>query len=180
MGAPPAPRAARSVELVTGSAAEIAARLRPMLRDAGGDVVIAAGRGAGTDLDPYRRLAERYGGRFAVTRPQVEAGRATRRSWWGRRPRRSLRPCTWAWAWAARLPHVLGMAESARVIAVNLDPAAPIFEHADLGAVADAGEVGAGIGAGVSGAVVVLGGGSTGEAFAGALRGFEPDTDDHA
>ncbi len=29
----------------------------------------------------------------------------------------------------------------------------------------------------MSGAVVVLGGGSTGEAFAGALRGFEPDTD---
>ena len=29
----------------------------------------------------------------------------------------------------------------------------------------------------MSGAVIVLGGGSTGEAFAGALRGFEPDTD---
>ena len=33
------------------------------------------------------------------------------------------------------------MADSDRVIAVNLDPDAPIFEHADLGAIADAAAV---------------------------------------
>ena len=32
----------------------------------------------GADLAAVRRLAERYGARLAVSRPQVEAGRATR------------------------------------------------------------------------------------------------------
>ncbi len=135
-----APRT-REVELVAGSAAEVAARLAPILRDAGGDVVIAAGRGAGGDLAPYRRLADRYGGRFAVTRPQVEAGRATRAELVGASSETVAPAVYLALGVGGAVAHVLGMAESARVIAVNLDPAAPIFEHADLGVVADAGEV---------------------------------------
>jgi electron transfer flavoprotein alpha subunit len=33
--------------------------------------------------------------------------------------------------------HVMGMAESEVIIAINLDPTAPIFELADLGVVGD-------------------------------------------
>ena len=39
------------------------------------------------------------------------------------------------------LPHLVGMDESRTVIAVNLDPEAPMFDYADLGAVADAGQI---------------------------------------
>jgi len=39
------------------------------------------------------------------------------------------------------IPHLVGMAGSARVIAVNTDPNARIFDHADAGAVADAAEI---------------------------------------
>ena len=63
----------RRVELLEGAAGEVAARIDQLVRGRG-EVVVAAGRGAGDDLEPYRRLAERYGGRFAVSRPQVEAG----------------------------------------------------------------------------------------------------------
>ena len=114
------------------------------MAEAGADDVVAAGRGAGTDLEPYRRLAERHGARFAVTRPHVEAGPGDPAGAGGgvvgdgcpvalRRVRRRR----------ARSAHVVGMAGSGTVIAVNLDPDAPIFEHADLGAVADAAAVAA-------------------------------------
>jgi hypothetical protein len=131
----------REVELMPGSAVEIAARLDPVLRAADGDLVIAAGRGAGADLEPYRRLADRYGGRFVVTRPQVEAGRATRLELVGASSETVAPAVYLGLGVSGSLAHVLGMAESARVIAVNLDPDAPIFGHADLGAVADAGDV---------------------------------------
>ena len=67
----------RAVQLFEGGPDEVAARIDELARS-GGEVVVAAGRGAGADLEPFRQLAERYGGRFAVSRPQVEAGRATR------------------------------------------------------------------------------------------------------
>ena len=131
----------REVELVSGTAVEIAARLDPLLRAAGGDVVIAAGRGAGSDLEPYRRLADRYGGRFVVTRPQVEAGRATRMELVGASSETVTPAVYLGLGVSGSIAHVLGMADSDRVIAVNLDPDAPIFEHADLGAIADAAAV---------------------------------------
>jgi hypothetical protein len=68
--------ARREVELLEGSPDEIADRIQRVV--CGRDVVVAAGRGAGSDLAPFRDLAERLGARFAVSRPQVEAGRATR------------------------------------------------------------------------------------------------------
>ncbi len=140
---PPAEPGRREVELLAGSPAEIAARLDPVLRGAGGDVVIAAGRGAGDDLEPYRRLAERYGGRLVVTRPQVEAGRATRADLVGASSN-TVAPAVYLGLGVGGSPaHVLGMDGSVQVIAVNLDRGAPIFDHADLGAVADASAVAA-------------------------------------
>ena len=140
---PPADPGRRAVELVEGSPREIAAQLDPLLRDAAGDVVIAAGRGAGDDLAPYRRLAERYGGRFVVTRPQVEAGRATRAELVGASSEKVAPAVYLGLGVGGSLAHVLGMDGSVQVIAVNLDREAPIFEHADLGAIADAAAVAA-------------------------------------
>jgi dimethylamine/trimethylamine dehydrogenase len=134
---PPAP-ATRRVELVNGDAA---ARIAQLAAEAAPDVVICAGRGAGDDLAPYRALAERLGGRFAVTRPQVEAGRAGRPELVGAssstvQPRLYL-----AFGVSGALPHLAGMHRSATVVAVNTDRGARIFDHADLGVVADAGQI---------------------------------------
>ena len=96
-----------------------------LLRDAGGDVVVAAGRGAGDDLEPYRRLAERYGGRFAVSRPQVEAGRATRAELVGASSETVAPAVYLGLGVGGAIPHLVGMAESAPVVAVNLDPRRP-------------------------------------------------------
>jgi hypothetical protein len=134
---PPAP-ATRRVELVNGDAA---ARIAQLAAEAAPDVVICAGRGAGDDLAPYRALAERLGGRFAVTRPQVEAGRAGRPELVGAssstvQPRLYL-----AFGVSGALPHLAGMHRSATVVAVNTDRGARIFDHADIGVVADAGQI---------------------------------------
>ncbi len=39
------------------------------------------------------------------------------------------------------MPHLVGMAGSETVVAVNRDRGARIFEHADVGVAADAGEL---------------------------------------
>ena len=127
--------------MLTGPAADMAAVIHSLLRDSAPNVVVAAGRGAGPDLTSYRRLAELYGGRFAVTRPQVEAARAHRVEMVGASSE-TVSPAVYlALGVSGALPHLVGMDTSGTVIAVNADPEAPIFDHADIGAVADAGQI---------------------------------------
>ena len=131
----------RSVQLVDGSAAEIAERIDRLV-DGSGSVVVAAGRGAGSDLEPYRRAGRAAtAARFAVSRPQVEAGRATRAELVGASSNTVAPDVYLAFGISGAIPHLVGMAESRMVIAVNSDRGARIFDHADVGAVADAGEV---------------------------------------
>jgi dimethylamine/trimethylamine dehydrogenase len=134
----PARPAGRAVELLDGDAA---ARLRGMLSAAAPDVVVCAGRGAGADLAPFRALAERHGARFAVTRPQVEAGRAGRPELIGASSSTVAPALYLAFGVSGALPHLVGMNESAAVVAVNTDRSARIFDHADVGVVADAATV---------------------------------------
>ena len=134
---PPVPRS-RDLELLDTDAP---VRIGELLAGAAPDVVVCAGRGAGEDLGPYRALAERLGGRFVVSRPQVEAGRAGRRDLVGVSSN-SVAPAVYlAFGVSGALPHLLGMRDSTTVVAVNSDPDARIFRHADYGAVADAGDV---------------------------------------
>ena len=140
--ASPAPTVRRrAARMLTGPAADMAAVIHSLLRDSAPNVVVAAGRGAGSDLTSYRRLAELYGGRFAVTRPQVEAARAHRVEMVGASSE-TVSPAVYlALGVSGALPHLVGMDTSGTVIAVNADPEAPIFDHADIGAVADAGQI---------------------------------------
>jgi hypothetical protein len=135
----PAP-APRRLELLEGSVDEVAARIDQALSDAD-EVVVAAGRGAGSDLAPFRMLAERLGARFVVSRPQVEAGRATRAELVGASSNTVAPAVYLALGISGAIPHLVGMSDSRLVIAVNSDRSARIFEHADLGAVADAAAV---------------------------------------
>jgi hypothetical protein len=130
----------RPVELLEGAAGEVAARIDELVRGRG-EGVVAAGRGAGDDLEPYRRLAERYGGRFAVSRPQVEAARATRADLVGASSQVVAPDVYLAFGISGAIPHLVGMAESGTVVAINTDRSARIFDHADFGALADAEQV---------------------------------------
>ena len=97
--------------------------------------------GAGDAIEHGRRLAERHGARLAVSRPQVEAGRATRAELVGASGA-SVAPSVYvALGISGALPHLVGMAGSGTVVAVNRDRGARIFDHADLGVTGDAGEL---------------------------------------
>jgi electron transfer flavoprotein alpha subunit len=130
----------RRVRLLDGGPEQIASGIRELVSD-GRAVVIAAGRGAGPELGPYRRLAEAWGATFAVSRPQVEATRATRAELVGASSLTVAPGVYVAFGISGAIPHLVGMSESDVVVAVNTDRSARIFEHADVGAVADAGEV---------------------------------------
>jgi electron transfer flavoprotein alpha subunit len=102
---------------------------------------VAVGAGAGAAIAGGRRLAERYGARLAVSRPQVEAGRATRAELVGASGATVAPAVYLALGISGSLPHLVGMAGSRTVVAVNPDRGARIFEHADLGVTTDAGEL---------------------------------------
>ena len=132
----PAPRACEFIE----DSALAAGRIDALLRAAGRAGVVAAGAGAGDAIEGGRRLAERYGARLAVSRPQVEAGRATRAELVGASGATVAPSAYLALGISGALPHLVGMAGSETIVAVNRDRGARIFEHADLGVVADAGD----------------------------------------
>ena len=98
-----------------------------------------SGRGAGEAIDRVPRLAERYGARLAVSRPQVEAGRAARAELVGASGDTVAPHAYLALGVSGALPHLVGMAGSETVVAVNRDRGARIFEYADLGVATDAG-----------------------------------------
>lgn len=106
------------------------------LRDA--DVVIAGG--AGCDVTSWHlieALAEAIGGRVAASRGAVEAGLAERAQQIGQTGA-TIRPRLYvACGISGALQHVVGMQDSATVVAINRDPHAAVFRLAHYGIVAD-------------------------------------------
>lgn len=107
------------------------------------DVVVAAGRGMGGEegVRMVRELAALLGGVVASTRVVVDLG------WLGRETQvgqtgRTVKPRLYvACGVSGATQHTIGMRESAAVLAINTDPAAPIFKIADLALNADVADV---------------------------------------
>ena len=138
---PPRPEPARRACELVEDAAVAAERITALLRAGGSDATIAVGRGAGDAIERCRKLAALYGARLAVSRPQVEAGRATRAELVGASGETVAARTYLALGISGALPHLVGMAESQTVVAVNHYTGARIFEYADLGVATDAGEM---------------------------------------
>lgn len=100
-------------------------------------ILIAGGRGIGgpEGFSVLRRLADLLGGEIACSRACVEAG------WIDTAPQvgqtgKTVRPDLYlACGISGAFQHVTGMARSNLIIAINKNPAAPIFDIADLGIV---------------------------------------------
>lgn len=141
--------AARQVELRPGAAtAQHDVELlscEPVATDgasvADAAVVVAAGRGLEGDVTPVRDLADALGGAVGATRDIVEE------DWIGPEAMVGqtgvmIAPRLYIGAGLSGAPHhVLGMRAAETIVAINLDPDAPIMELADLAIVGDAASV---------------------------------------
>ncbi len=138
------PPPSRAVELdLAGVAATEHLRFEDAV-DTGVDIgaaplLLSLGRGMDTEeeLPRFEALAERLGGVLSVSRPLVDAGwvgsdRQVGQSGKAVKPRVYL-----ALGISGAVQHLAGIRDAETVVAVNLDPEAPIFGVADYGAVAD-------------------------------------------
>jgi electron transfer flavoprotein alpha subunit len=113
----------------------------PSLEQAG--VIVAAGRGCRTEpsFSKARLLADRLGGVLAGSRPLVEEGLLPHTRQVGQSGNTVGPDLYIAAGISGAVQHLVGMNSSRSIIAINIDPDAPIFKVADLGIVGDADSV---------------------------------------
>lgn len=105
------------------------------------DRIVAVGRGVEGDLEPARVLATALGADIAASRAAVDEGWIDGARQVGQTGK-TVRPDLYvAVGISGAIQHVEGMNSADTVLAINDDPNAPIFEHADYGIVGDLFEV---------------------------------------
>ena len=102
-------------------------------------VVIAGGAGIGSreGFEKLEQLAQKLGGAVAASRNAVEAGFAPYRYQVGMTGVTVSPKVYIAVGISGAVQHLAGMSGSEKIIAINSDPKAPIFDYADYGIVAD-------------------------------------------
>lgn len=107
------------------------------------EIVVAGGRGMknAQGFELLKKFADELGGTVGATRLAVEMGLATHDMQVGQTGKTVNPKLYIACGISGAVQHTIGMADSERIIAINSDKNAPIFEIADYGYVGDVFEV---------------------------------------
>ena len=107
------------------------------------EIIVAVGRGIGNEdkIHFAAELAEALGGVLACSRPVVDVGWLPRERQVGASGRTVTPKVYVACGISGAIQHLTGMRESKRIIAINKDPNAPIFQVAHVGVVGDLFEI---------------------------------------
>ncbi len=105
--------------------------------------IVSAGMGAVTDeiLPLVEELADLIEGAIGTTRPVVDGGKIPRERMIGQTGKVVSPEYYLALGISGATHHVGGIQDSGKIVAVNRDPQAPIFQSSDVGAAADLKEV---------------------------------------
>ena len=103
------------------------------------EIIVAGGMGVGSKagFEKLEALANRLGGSVGASRTAVEAGFAPYRCQVGMTGITVCPKVYIAVGISGAVQHLAGMSGSGKVIAINSDPKAPIFDYADYGIVGD-------------------------------------------
>ncbi len=130
--------------------ADIRTRILEVVKQAGeavsltdAEIIVSGGMGLGgaEGFELLKKLADKLGGVVAASRAAVDAGWIDH-SYQGGQTGTTVRPKLYfACGISGAIQHVAGMQNSEQIIAINKNPAAPIFEVADYGIVGDYNQV---------------------------------------
>ncbi len=103
------------------------------------DTIIAAGMGAVTDelLPLVEELAGLIEGSIGTTRPVIDEGKIPRERMIGQTGKVVSPEFYMALGISGATHHVGGIQDSGKIVSINRDPRAPIFQNSDVGAAAD-------------------------------------------
>jgi electron transfer flavoprotein alpha subunit len=107
------------------------------------EIVVSVGRGIGNEdkIQAIADLAEALGGVLACSRPVVDVGWLPRERQVGASGKTVTPKIYVACGISGAIQHLTGMRDSRRIIAINKDPNAPIFQVAHIGVVGDLFEI---------------------------------------
>lgn len=104
-------------------------------------IIVSAGMGAADAIDQVRDLAKTLGGALGASRPVVDAGILPKAHQVGQTGT-TVRPNLYiACGISGQIQHRAGMSEAKRIIAINKDAEAPIFNIAHYGIVGEVSDV---------------------------------------
>jgi electron transfer flavoprotein alpha subunit len=100
-------------------------------------VLVAGGRGIDGDFNMLRELANRVNGEVGATRPPVDEGHIERERQIGQTGVVCSPKVAVCCGISGAFHFIVGIEKAETVIAINSDPDAPIFEHADYNVIGD-------------------------------------------